>query len=168
MKMILATFLSIGFISMLWGKEVLDMKNLQVNPANIAQYDPKYFSLKKSDYDFQTTLQRAKDLIKQQKIKLFVILDHSKAASEFHKTLPPTSVIVFGNPSVGTGKMIAHPNIAIELPMKVLIYQRGKDVFVGYLRPDFYTKGLGLDSNDAFIKGTQEGYEKFTDYITKR
>lgn len=168
MKKIVAILLSGVLFSTLYAKEVSAMKDLQVEPKNIAQYDPKYFSLKKSDYDFDTTLQRAQDLIKKQKIKLFAILDHSKAAKEFHKTLPPTAVIVFGNPAVGTNEMNKHPNIAIELPMKVLIYQRGKDVFVGYLRPDFYAQGLGFDKNDTFIKGTQESYEKFTDAISKK
>ncbi|PAF53372.1 hypothetical protein BKH42_06550 [Helicobacter sp. 13S00482-2] len=167
MKLILFILLSIGFVSIANAKEVLDIKNLHVNPKNISQYDARYFSLKKSDYDFATTLERAKDLIKKQKIKLFAILDHSKAASEFDKTLPPTVVIVFGNPAVGTNVMNAHPNIAIELPMKVLIYQRDKDVFVGYLRLDFYPKGLGFGADDSFIKATQEAYEKFTDAITK-
>lgn len=168
MKAIVTVLLSAVLFSTLYSKEVSDMKDFQVNPKNITQYDSKYFSLQKSDYDFDTTLQRAKDLIKKQKIKLFAILDHSEAAKEFHKTLPPTVVIVFGNPAVGTDKMNAYPNIAIELPMKVLIYQRDKNVFVGYLRPDFYAKGLGLDKNDSFIKGTQESYEKFVDAISKK
>lgn len=168
MKLIITVLLSTALFSTLYSKEVSDMKDLQVNPKNIAQYDPKYFSLQKSDYDFDTTLQRAKDLIKKQKIKLFAILNHSEAAKEFHKTLPPTAVVVFGNPAFGTGEMNAHPNIAIELPMKVLIYQRDKNVFVGYLRPDFYPKGLGFDKNDSFIKGTQESYEKFVDAISKK
>ncbi|PAF45022.1 DUF302 domain-containing protein [Helicobacter sp. 11S02596-1] len=147
-------------------QEVYKVKDLEVKPASISQYNPEYLSLKISHYDFQTTLNRAKDLIKQQKIKLFAILDHSEAASEFHQTLPPTSVVVFGNPAVGTGKMKEVPNLAIELPMKVLIYERDKKVFVGFVKPSFYAKALGLSTDDTFIKNTEKSYEKFTHYIT--
>lgn len=146
-------------------EEVVNMKDLQVNPASIAQYNLEYLNLKVSNYDFNTTLNRAKKAIKQQKLKLFAILDHAQAAKEFDKSLPPTSVIVFGNPGIGTAKMLEFPNLAIELPLKVLIYERDGKVFVGYVRPSSFATALGLPANDVFVINTQEAYEKFTNYL---
>ncbi|PAF49802.1 hypothetical protein BKH41_00410 [Helicobacter sp. 12S02232-10] len=164
-KIAIIAFLLTSFAFSHQTQEVYKMKDLQVKPASIAKYDPKYLSLQVSDYDFQTTLNRAKDMIKQQKMKLFVILDHSQAATEFDQSLPPTSVIVFGNPAAGTAKMKEYPNLAIELPMKILVYERDKKVFVGFVRPSFNAKALGLPANDAFIKNTEKAYENFVEHI---
>ncbi|PAF51256.1 DUF302 domain-containing protein [Helicobacter sp. 13S00477-4] len=150
-------------------QEVDKMKDLQVAPASIAKYNPKYLSLKLSKYDFTTTMQRAKNLIEQKKIKLFSILDHSAAAKEFNKILPPTSVIVFGNPAVGTQTMTKFPNVAMVLPMKVLVYERDGKVFVGYIKPSTYAKDLGFskEEENMFIKDMDKSYEDFTNYLVQ-
>ncbi|PAF48064.1 hypothetical protein BKH46_01775 [Helicobacter sp. 12S02634-8] len=166
MKKILASIILLASFSIAHQiQEVYQMKNFTPNPASISKYDPKYLNLKVSNYDFATTLNRAKDLISQQKLKLFAILDHSQAATEFDQSLPPTSVVVFGNPAVGTAKMAQYPNLAIELPMKVLIYERDNKVFVGFVNPSFFAKAIGLDAKDPFIQNTQKAYENFTNHI---
>lgn len=139
-----------------------------IKPANITEYDPAYLNLKLSQNDFKTTYDKAIKIIKEKKMKLFAVLDHSEAAKEFKQTLPPTRVIVFGNPASGTKTMNEHPNIAVELPMKVLIYERDGKTFVGFVRPSFYAKAQGLDKDSVFVRGTEEFLDAFTTQITQK
>ncbi|EBP3214357.1 DUF302 domain-containing protein [Salmonella enterica] len=54
---------------------------------------------------------------------LFGEFDHAKAAHNVGLTMPPTTVLVFGNPKGGTPLMLAHPDLALDLPFRVLISQ---------------------------------------------
>lgn len=164
-KVIVAVLALFGLMSAHQIQEVTKMKTLQVNPASIAKYNLEYLSLKISSRDFNATMSRAEKAIQMQKLKLFAILDHSQAAKEFDKSLPPTSVIVFGNPAIGTDKMREFPNLAIELPLRILVYERDGKVFIGYVRPSFFAKATGLSADDTFISNTEKAYEQLTNYI---
>ncbi|RMH91065.1 DUF302 domain-containing protein [Lysobacter pythonis] len=54
-------------------------------------------------------------------IRVFAVIDHAGAAREAGLAMPPTKVIVFGNPKGGTPLMLAHPSLALDLPMRVLV-----------------------------------------------
>ena len=60
---------------------------------------------------------RAKDWV------VFTEIDHAAAASAVGMALRPRSVVFFGNPRAGTGAMATHPTLAIDLPMRVLVWQ---------------------------------------------
>lgn len=107
-----------------------------------------------SPYDFSTTRQRLLDSIHGSQLKLFAELDHTTAAQENGLKMPPTTVLVFGNPKVGTPLMLSHPSLALDLPYRVLISAKadGK-VVVSY--PDetyFSSHGLTLEENAVMAK----------------
>lgn len=77
----------------------------------------------KSQYDFSTTLTKVKDSILKRNIPIFAEFDFTSAAKNAKLELAPTKTIVFGNPKVGTFLMQENPNIALELPLKILVYQ---------------------------------------------
>jgi uncharacterized protein (DUF302 family) len=56
-------------------------------------------------------------------IKLFAIIDHSGEASKVGMTMPPTKLLIFGDPKAGTPLMLSSPTSAIDLPLKVLVRQ---------------------------------------------
>lgn len=80
----------------------------------------------KSKYDFNTTYENAKNFLTQKNIPIFVEFDHSKNAKEVGLELNSTKVIVFGNPKVGTFLMQENPQISMELPLKISIYEDTK------------------------------------------
>ncbi len=86
----------------------------------------------KSQYDFKQTIRRLKKNFKANNIAIFAEIDHTKAAKKVKETLLPATVLVVGNPKVGTSLMQENPKVAIELPLKVLVYEENKVVWVRY------------------------------------
>jgi uncharacterized protein (DUF302 family) len=74
-----------------------------------------------SRYSFAETVEKLEALFKEKGIKLFTIIDHSDAAASAGLTMPPTKVLLFGNPKGGTPLMVAAPSLAIDLPLKILV-----------------------------------------------
>ncbi len=56
-------------------------------------------------------------------IKLFAVVDHSGEAAAVGLDMPPTKLLIFGNPKGGTPLMLAAPSIALDLPLKILVTQ---------------------------------------------
>ena len=71
----------------------------------------------KSEYDFRQTIGRLKKNFKANNIAIFAEIDHTKAAKKAGENLLPATVLVVGNPKVGTRLMQENPKVAIELPL---------------------------------------------------
>jgi uncharacterized protein (DUF302 family) len=72
---------------------------------------------------------------------LFALVDHSGEAAKVGMKMRPTKLLIFGNPKDGTPVMLAAPTIAIDLPLKILIWEdaQGK-VLVTYDSPAYLQK----------------------------
>ena len=95
-----------------------------------------------SAYAYQRIISTAE----QKGVTLFAEFDHTKAACEHHLTMPPTTVLVLGNPLAGTPLMLARPTLALDLPFRVLIAQdeRGKTQ-VSYHPAESLKRSAGAD-----------------------
>lgn len=122
---------------------------------------------KESIYDFETTYQKALHVINEKKLHLFYVVDHSEAAKQVGKTMENTKVIIFGNPNIGTDIMNLYPTIAIELPLKLLIYEKNGKTFVVFISPESYLPQHGIPTEHAFIKSTQNLLLNITTTITQ-
>jgi uncharacterized protein (DUF302 family) len=90
-------------------------------------------------------LQRVVALLDERGLKLFTVIDHSGAAADVGSTMPNTKVVVFGSPKGGTPLMLAHPLIALDLPMKLLIWENDSGgVFVSFNTADYLAERYGL------------------------
>jgi uncharacterized protein (DUF302 family) len=69
------------------------------------------------------TAKRLTSLLKQKQIQLFAHIDHSAAAKSAGLSLRPTQVLIFGNPQAGTPLMQSQRTIALDLPLKVLVWE---------------------------------------------
>lgn len=76
-----------------------------------------------SQFSVAETMSRIEETLKKMKIPVFAKFDHGKNAEEVGLTLCPNQVIVFGSPKVGTKLMQANPNISIELPLKISVWE---------------------------------------------
>ena len=65
-------------------------------------------------------------------ITVFATIDHKKAAEAVGESMQPATVLIVGNPKVGTALMQENPRFAIELPLKILIYEEDKTVKIRY------------------------------------
>lgn len=77
----------------------------------------------RSSYGIAETARRLEDALKAQGFTIFAHFDHGRAAQEAGRQMPPTEVLVFGNPKGGTPLMLAAPTLAIDLPSKILVRQ---------------------------------------------
>ncbi len=69
-------------------------------------------------------------------LQVFDVIDHSGAAREKGLTLRNTKVVIFGSPEAGTPVMQAAPLVALDLPLKVLIWDDHGATRVAYTDPD--------------------------------
>ena len=84
------------------------------------------------------TVQKLQEMLQSKGVKLFALVDHSGEAKKAGMQMPPTKLLVFGNPKAGTPLMIASPSIAIDLPLKILVSEdRDGKVWVSYNAPAY-------------------------------
>jgi uncharacterized protein (DUF302 family) len=105
---------------------------------------------RESRYSVPQTLDRLEAVLKERGITVFARIDHAGEATKVGLNLPPTQLLVFGNPRAGTSLMVAHPTIAIDLPMKALAWQdaAGK-VWIGFNSADYLKKRHDLTDEQA-------------------
>lgn len=71
-------------------------------------------------------VRQLEDLLAHKGVRLFVIIDHAGEARKVGLAMPPTKLLIFGNPNAGTPIMLASPSSAIDLPLKILVAQDEK------------------------------------------
>jgi uncharacterized protein (DUF302 family)/uncharacterized membrane protein YidH (DUF202 family) len=98
-----------------------------------------------SQHSVPETLDRVEALLRAKGVKVFARVDHSGEAAQVGLTMPPTQVLIFGNPKGGTPIMLAAPTAAIDLPLKALAWQDsdGK-VWLTYNDPAYLMRRYGL------------------------
>jgi uncharacterized protein (DUF302 family) len=102
-----------------------------------------------SPHSFEQTVQRLEKTIEARGLVMFAKIDHADAAQKAGLTLRPTQVLIFGNPKGGTPLMHAAPTVAIDLPLKALVWQGGDGkVRVAVNAADVY-KRHGLSDDQA-------------------
>jgi uncharacterized protein (DUF302 family) len=69
------------------------------------------------------TVERLKGLLQARGVMLFALVDHSGEAAKVGMKMPPTRLLIFGSPSAGTPLMLASPSVAIDLPLKILVWE---------------------------------------------
>ena len=80
-------------------------------------------------------------LLREKNIKLFAVIDHSGEAKQAGLQMPPTRLVIFGNPKGGTPLMLASPSAAIDLPLKLLVAQdNAGNVWISYNSPEYLAK----------------------------
>lgn len=97
--------------------------------------DARGLVFRTSPYDFADTLVRVRSQILAHNATVFALIDHAAGAASAGLHMPPTTVIIFGNPAVGTPVMLAAPDVALELPSRLLVRQAGNTVEVVYAAP---------------------------------
>jgi len=103
---------------------------------------------KPSKYSVPETLHRLETILNAKSIKVFALVDHSGEAEKAGLKMPPTQLLIFGNPKGGTPAMLAAPTAAIDLPLKALAWQDAKgQVWLSYNDPAYIQHRFGLSDN---------------------
>jgi uncharacterized protein (DUF302 family) len=91
-----------------------------------------------SNHSVDETVERFKGILQAKGITLFALVDHSGEAAKAGMKMRPTKLFIFGNPKGGTPVMLAEPSSAIDLPLKILVWEdvQGK-VWITYNSPSY-------------------------------
>jgi uncharacterized protein (DUF302 family) len=108
------------------------------------------------------TVSRLTGLVSAKEMKLFAVVDHSGEASNSGLELRDTKVVIFGNPAAGTPVMCAAPLAALDLPLKVLVWDDAGETKVSYTAPGFLAARYGLSDE---LAGRLAGIDALTDAL---
>jgi len=101
------------------------------------------------------TVAKLTGIISAKGVKLFAVIDQSAEARQVGLSLRDTTLVIFGSPAAGTPVMAASPLAALDLPLKVLVWDDEGQTKVSYYSPDAlaarYHLGVGLAGNLAAI-----------------
>lgn len=106
------------------------------------------------------TVSVLEDYFKRAGVTVFATIDHQKAAEEVGETMPPATLLVVGNPKVGTPLMKERIMFAIELPLKILVYEENDMVRVHYRRVQAIADKYRLKEGVATARRIDEAMEK--------
>jgi uncharacterized protein (DUF302 family) len=122
-------------------------------------------STRESKFPVAETVDRLVKAIEEKGIKIAARFDHAAGAKAAGLELPPTVVVMFGNPKLGTPLMQADPRIGIDLPMKVLVWQdKAGKVWLGYTPPSTLQARYGLTgkASEDLLKTMNGALDGFT------
>ena len=106
----------------------------------------------RSPRSVEATLGRIEAVLREAGLAIFCVVDHSGEAERAGMQMRPTKLVLFGNPSAGTPMMVAAPTVAIDLPMKALIWQdEAGRVLVSYNTADYLRSRHGVPED--LLKG---------------
>ncbi len=97
------------------------------NPAHLVQ--------KRSTHDFRTTLKRLVYAIGKRDLHIFATIDHTKSAKRAKLSLAKAKVLIFGSPKLGTFLMRQDIRSGLDLPLRILIYEKRGKTYLLYHSP---------------------------------
>jgi len=98
-----------------------------------------------SNHSVAETIDRLESLAKSKQLTVFARIDFSGDAAKAGLAMPPSQMLIFGNPKAGTPLMQAVPTVAIDLPLKALAWQDGEGrVWLSYNAPEYLQQRHGL------------------------
>ncbi len=117
---------------------------------------PKVMTALESCYSVPTTVDRLEAFLKSKDINIAARIDHAAAAKTKDLELPDTQVLVFGNPAVGTHLMLSRPGIALDLPLRVVVWQESDGtVWLGYHSVQDLAQRYGIADRSEVVAAMQ-------------
>jgi len=126
---------------------------LSASLAPAALADNLALVAKKSPHDAAATVARIEAAIAKRGATLVAKVDHAGAAKANGLELAPNTVVIFGNPKLGTALMQSSPTAGLDLPMRVLVWQDAAGaVMVGYWPPARLAQTHGIEDREQVVK----------------
>jgi uncharacterized protein (DUF302 family) len=111
----------------------------------------------KSSFSVDETTKRLESLLGERNLTLVAKVDHSAGAESVGLALRPTRLLIFGNPRSGTPLMQCGQSVAIDLPMKALIWKdEAGQAWAGYNSPNYLKTRHNLKDCDPALKKSSQ------------
>jgi uncharacterized protein (DUF302 family) len=113
--------------------------------AQAAQASGKGIIDRPSNHSVDQTVDRLEKILQSKGVTLFALVDHSGEAEKVGMKMRPTKLLIFGSPKAGTPLMLTAPSIAIDLPLKILVWEDGQGkVWISYNSSEYLEDRHGL------------------------
>jgi len=124
--------------------------------------------LKTSINTFEETYEKLRSTIENNpNLTIVLELDHQANAASVNQSLPPTKIIMFGNPNLGTSLMAHSDNTAgLDLPQKVLVTERGGEVLVSYNDPVYLQNRHQISGQEEILQKISTALDLITTVAT--
>jgi uncharacterized protein (DUF302 family) len=123
----------------------------------------------KSAYGMQETIDRITADVKKKNIKLFDVIDQAKLAKDAGVELRPSTLIIFGNPPLGTLFLTAKAESGLDWPVRLLVFQDGKgQVWVAYTDFNWIARRHDIKSRAPQFKMATEVIRSITSAVEAR
>jgi len=137
-------------------------------PLGAAKADDDGIVRLKSAYGMQETIDRLKEDIAAKGIKFFSEIDQSKLAADAGIELAPSTLLIFGNPPLGTLFITADPDAGLDWPVRLLVFQDDKgQVWVAYTDFAWIAKRHGITNRDKEFTMATGVIGSITSVVTK-
>jgi len=124
---------------------------------------------KKSPHDFASTVTQLEAAITKRGAAIAAKVDHAAAAKANGLELKPATVVIFGNPKLGTPLMQSSPTAGLDLPMRVLVWEDATGaVMVGYWAPTKLAEAHGIKDRDQIVKTMASALDAITNEAVAR
>jgi len=100
---------------------------------------------KPSNHSVDETVEKLKGILQSKGVTLFAVVDHSGEAAKVGMKMRATKLLIFGSPKAGTPLMLAAPRSAIDLPLKILVWEDAeRKVWISYNSPSYLQQRHGF------------------------
>ena len=138
-------------------REGVDMTNLARRIAGAldpglgsGHLDDDSLYLYESTFGVDETMDRIEKILSARSIPVFARIDHGKNAREAGLEMPPSRVVVFGSPKVGTNLMLRNPGIATELPLRIAVWEDGRgSTWISFPHMEKIARAYGVEAMPA-------------------
>jgi CubicO group peptidase (beta-lactamase class C family)/uncharacterized protein (DUF302 family) len=128
---------------------------------------PKVMSCRESCYSVAATVDRLEALVKAKGIDVAARVDHAAAATQKGLELPPTEVLLFGNPAIGTKLMQSRRSIALDLPLRVVVWEEADGtVWAGHHDVAALASQHGIGDREQVVEAMDTGLESLLRHAT--
>lgn len=125
--------------------ENISRNNQEASMTSMAPIADNGIINKASSHSVDETVEKLKGILQTKGVTLFALVDHSGEAEKAGLKMRPTKLLIFGNPKGGTPVMVAAPSAAIDLPLKILVWEdAGGKVWASYNSPAYLQQRHGI------------------------
>jgi uncharacterized protein (DUF302 family) len=118
---------------------------------------------KASKYSTVDTVNRLEAVLKTSGMTVFARIDHRAEAEKVGLAMPPAQLLIFGNPKGGTPLMVASPTVAIDLPLKALIWEdAGGRVWLSYNTASYLKSRHAVSGKDEAMAALDRALDTMT------
>ena len=122
----------------------------------------------KSTHGVTETIDKLQAALESKGMTIMARVNHAKGAEKAGMELPPTELLIFGNPKVGTPLMQCQRSVAIDLPQKALAWEDGDgQVWLSYNDPEYLNQRHGLSECAEVLKKVSGALANFAKAATE-